>query len=252
MEVELENVDYAYGQVVALDQVSFRAAAGAFTCLVGPNGAGKSTAAKLISGILKTSNGRVLRGSEDLPSASPEDIARKGLSMVPEGRHIFTTLTVAENLRLSGGVASAKGKTRADLELEFEKALHRFPILKKRVNQFAGTLSGGEQQQLAISRALLTAPSVLVIDEPSLGLAPKITEQVYQHLLAINRDEGITMLVIEQSANRVLSVADHVIVMRNGRVKLDKARSEISGLPELEEAFFGFDPSKTHELSGQQ
>ena len=245
MKLQLENINASFGHINALSSVSLSARMGEITCIVGPNGAGKSTIAAIASGVIRPKSGKIHIDGHVQIHAKAETIARLGVSMVPEGRRIFSTLTVAENLKLSRGVALSRGISSSEFQVETDRALERFPILRERLSLYAGALSGGEQQQLALSRALLTFPSLLIIDEPSLGLAPKIVEQVYSHLIDINKQYGLTLLVIEQSANRVLEVADVIVVMRNGRVQLNKPRSEISGAQELENAFFGFDTSES-------
>jgi branched-chain amino acid transport system ATP-binding protein len=203
-------------------------------CIVGPNGAGKSSTLQAIAGGVRVARGVIELDGQRLSGLPPEDIARCGLSLVPEGRHVFATLTVNENLILGSRLKRAQDPRRARADI-----LELFPVLKERLNTPAGQLSGGEQQQLVIARALLTEPKILLIDEPSLGLSPKATELVMETLRRL-RDGGLTVLLVEQSLERALAIADTICVMRNGSIELSGTGEEIREHSELHSAYFGF------------
>jgi branched-chain amino acid transport system ATP-binding protein len=230
--LEVEHLTVRYGSTAALRGLGLAVAAGEIVCLIGPNGAGKSTLLRCISGLAPAAGGKVRFDGEDLLGLAPEDIARRGLAMVPEGRHIFRTLTVEENLKVpAGGQAGARARA-------MDRAFALFPVLAERRGQRAGNLSGGEQQQLAISRALIMEPRMMMVDEPSLGLAPLMVQTVYDcfaRLLA----EGVTLLVVEQSAARVASLADRVLVMNGGVVVLEGTPEAIAAGTTLSRAYFG-------------
>ena len=210
--IEVAGLTVRYGMVTALSGVDLQVHRGEIVVVLGPNGAGKSTLLRTIAGSHRPAHGTVRLDGERLPSGGPEDVARRGLSLVPEGRRIFGPLSVEENLRL-GATPRPRGTEQASLERVFE----RFPVLRERRAQAAGTLSGGEQQQLAIARALMAEPRVILYDEPSLGLAPRITDQIFE-LIAELRESGVTSLVVEQNARRALSLADRGYVLASGRV----------------------------------
>jgi len=231
--LDVRDLSVDYGPLHAVRKVSIHVSESEIVCLVGPNGAGKSTTTLALSGVLPLASGSVELEGKKLTGLSPEEIVRRGLSLVPEGRHIFSDLTVRENLILAAGV---RGDSKAfGRDLEYVSKV--FPILGERQNQKAGTLSGGEQQQLAIARALLTSPRLLVMDEPALGLAPLIVQQLYQVLLDLRRG-GLTMLIVEQSMERALQVADRIYVMNSGNVVLS-GRSEEIPVSDLKKAYFG-------------
>jgi branched-chain amino acid transport system ATP-binding protein len=198
--------------------------------LIGPNGAGKTTLLRGICGARRPSGGEVRLGGELLNERSPEEIAELGIALVPEGRRIFTTLTVAENLRLAGGS-----------EDRIAAIEDRFPILAERAGQRAGRLSGGEQQQLTLARALLREPRLLILDEPSLGLAPKMIDLVYEVLERL-RGAGMTMLVVEQNAARTIEFCDRCLVLAGGAVRAEGTRAELQRHPELLRAYLGRQP----------
>ncbi len=212
--------------------VSFDVVEGELVCIVGPNGAGKSTCMRTVAGIHTPVSGAVNLGGDRIEGDPPETIARRGVSLVPEGRHIFAQLTVEENLQL--GTVMRRNKKE-----DWDRTLDHFPFLRGRLDTTAGKLSGGEQQQLVIARALLTRPTLLLLDEPSLGLAPQAADLIYGILSGL-RDQGITMLVVEQSMSRVLEVADRVYVLRTGQIALSGAAHDLRQSPELAEAYFGF------------
>jgi branched-chain amino acid transport system ATP-binding protein len=232
--LKVEDLKAAYGRVSAIRGVSLDVAEGEIVFLIGPNGAGKSTLLKTVSGLHRLSSGTVSFNGEDIAQLPPEAICRKGLALVPEGRHIFGPLTVAENLSLGTTIRTDRQQMRADLD----EVLTLFPILRERYSSTAVYLSGGEQQQLAIARAMLQKPRLMMIDEPSLGLAPLVIDQVYDSLRKLN-DKGTTLLVIEQSTARVADLATRVYVMRNGRIVLHETKASLGDGAALTEAYFG-------------
>ena len=235
MLLEVEDLCVHYGRVLAVRSVSLSVAEGEIVSIVGPNGAGKSSTLLAIAGTLALTSGSVRLDAEPIDGSTPEAIARKGICLVPEGRHIFAGLTVEENLRL-GTIIRGDGDA---VGRDMEQVLDQFPILAARLKSSAGTLSGGEQQQLAIARAYLMRPRLMMLDEPSLGLAPMIVDLVYEVLTALRR-EGMTLLIVEQSGTRALDVSDRVYVLRTGSVELSGPSQDLRNTPELEEAYFGF------------
>ena len=224
-----------YGKLTALEGVDISVGPGEAVFVVGPNGAGKSTLLKSIAGVLRPAAGRIALDGADIAGGAPERLCRQGLALVPEGRHIFRTLTVEENLAVGGMVRRDKAALARDLD----EVLGVFPILRERLRGIAGNLSGGEQQQLAIARALLQRPRLLMIDEPSLGLAPLVIDQVYASLRTLNA-KGLRLLVVEQSTARVLDLATRVYVLRGGKVVLAEAAAALAGNEAMEEAYFGY------------
>ncbi len=215
MTLDVRDLEVAYGGVAAVRGVSFSVAAGEIIGLIGPNGAGKSTTLHAIMGVVATRGGDVTLGGRSLRGRSPEAIARAGVALVPEGRRLFAELTVEENLRL--GLAARRG---ADgVEEDMAAVVELFPIVEEFRHRHAGALSGGQQQQLAIARALVAAPDVLLLDEPSLGLSPTVTDAVFEALAAI-RDRGLAVLLVEQRAQRTVALADRSLVLANGEIRL--------------------------------
>jgi branched-chain amino acid transport system ATP-binding protein len=224
-----------YGSIAALKGISFEVREGEVVGLVGPNGAGKSTTLAAIVGLVSPVTGSIIFSGESLVGRAPEAITRLGIALVPEGRQIFGTLTVAENLRLGQAARGANG----DFESDLERVLELFPILRKYYGSSAGKLSGGEQQQLAIARALTLRPRLLLLDEPSLGLAPRVVDLVFE-ILGHLREEGVTMLLVEQVAVRTIQFADRTYVLRNGVVTLAGAREELLKRTDVSAAYMGF------------
>lgn len=214
--LSVADLHVSYGRVPALRGVSLKVRRGEMVGVVGPNGAGKSTLLLTIAGVLRPTQGGVQLGDESLVRQAPEDIVRKGVSLVPERRHIFAQLTVEENLKVAAATRTEKQKTTRDLEEIYE----RFPILGERRASRGGNLSGGQQQQLAIARALLTRPQLLLVDEPSLGLAPILVERVFDSLAAL-RDEGVSILLVEQNALATIEMSDRIYVLRRGEIALE-------------------------------
>ena len=209
----VENLVMRYGPVEAVRGISFKVGQGEIVALLGANGAGKSTTLAAIAGLLKPTSGTVTYNGRPVSGLPPEILSRQGIGLVPEGRRIFASLSVAENLWLGGASHGTAGERRAR-QNQMEE---RFPILRERTRQKAGLLSGGEQQMLAIARALMSNPKLLLLDEPSLGLAPQMVERVFDLITSL-RDEGITILLVEQNVPMSLAIADHGIVLANGRI----------------------------------
>ena len=234
--LKIDNLTVKYGQLTAVRDVSFEVEKGEIACIVGPNGAGKSTTLLSISGVLNPSEGDITLNEGKISGLSPEQVANFGVTQVPEGRHIFTSLTVEENLIVGAALRSDKKAISEDIA----KVVDLFPILGERSQQQAGKLSGGEQQMLAIGRAIMTNPSIMTIDEPSLGLAPLIIDKVYEALIKLRKESGLTLLIVEQSAERALKAADKIYVLRNGEIKLRGLSSDLKG-DDISKAYFGFD-----------
>jgi branched-chain amino acid transport system ATP-binding protein len=234
--LQIDDIHVHYGRLAAVRGVSMRVEPGEIVCVVGPNGAGKSTTLLATAGVLPPTRGAISIGGVPIAGMAPEKVARLGLSMVPEGRRIFGTLTVEENLR----IGTNHRTDRRDVEREVRQIFEEFPVLAERRRTNAAMLSGGEQQQLAIGRALLTGAKILLIDEPSLGLAPMIIERVYDILTSLRDARGITLLIVEESAERALEVADRIYVMRRGLVELAGKGSELADGARLQQAYFGF------------
>lgn len=235
--LELEEVHVNYGRLVALRGISLEVQEGEVVCIVGPNGAGKSTTLASIAGGVKPHRGAIRFAGVALTGKTPEVIARLGVSLVPEGRHVFGTLSVDENLR----VGAYRRRDKARIESDRARALELFPKLRERLAQPAGRLSGGEQQMLVICRALMTRPRLMLIDEPSLGLAPKVVDQVYEVLIDRCRGEGVTLLINEQSSERVLKFADRIYVLRNGGIRLHGRAADLRDGNAIMSAYFGFE-----------
>ncbi|MDQ7844382.1 MAG: ABC transporter ATP-binding protein [Armatimonadota bacterium] len=232
--LEVENLHVYYGQIHALKGISLRVDQGEIVTLIGANGAGKSTTLKTISGLLRPREGRMRLGEEDLGALPPHDIVAKGVVQVPEGRRIFGRLTVMENL-LMGAYARTD---RAGIAADLERVFALFPRLKERQSQVAGTLSGGEQQMLAIGRGLMGAPKVLLLDEPSMGLAPVLVEQIFETITDINR-QGTTILLVEQNAFMALQVAHRGYVLQTGEIALAGSAKELQANEEVRKAYLG-------------
>ena len=237
------DLSVRYGKLVALSDVSFQMHEGERLFISGPNGAGKSSLLRAISGAIPAAHGRIELDGDILSGRSPENIARMGLSMVPEGREIFGGLTVKENLLVGVGMRKDKKAISDDLESVFDA----FPALKARSNSNAGALSGGQQQMLAIGRALMTNPKLIMVDEPSLGLAPKIVDQVYDTLCQLQEERGLTLLVIEQSSARAGRVGGRMILLRGGQIVGEGDAADFANKDLLKEAYFG--QSKEKELA---
>jgi branched-chain amino acid transport system ATP-binding protein len=234
--LEVENLSVRYGDLIALRDASLTVSEGEVVCIIGPNGAGKSTALAAIAGGVTPVSGAIRLDGLSILRQRPEQIARLRLSLVPEGRHIVGTLTVAENLQIGGYMLGDRAAARS----EMERLLGHFPRLRERLRYPAGRLSGGEQQMLAVARAVMTRPRLLLVDEPSLGLAPKIIDQIYEILLELRQREKMTLLINEQSSARILKFADRVYVLRSGMVQLEGRAVDLRDGEAIRHAYFGF------------
>ncbi|OJU95667.1 MAG: hypothetical protein BGO23_08645 [Solirubrobacterales bacterium 67-14] len=232
--LKVDGLSVAYGPVRALRGVSIEVRRGRTVSVIGPNGAGKSTLLWTITGLLKPAAGSVELEGEVISGLKPETIARRGLAIVPEGRHNFLSLTVADNLRL----AQIAGRRRGGDEALYERTLDRFPVLRDRLDSPASQLSGGEAQQLAIARALLTKPLILLLDEPSFGLAPLTVEGVFEELVRL-KEEGMTVLMVEQNAGKALEVADDAYILSNGEVETASSAESLKSQEDFDAAYFG-------------
>ena len=233
--LELRNLRTYYGNILALKDVSIRVLPGEIITLIGANGAGKTTTLMSISGIIPPRSGEVLFAGEPVHHLRPEEIVALGISHVPEGRHIFPQMTVAENLDMGAFLRSDRVEIRKDLDYVYEL----FPVLAERRQQLGGTLSGGEQQMLAISRALMARPRLLLLDEPSLGLAPRLVKLIFQIIRKINAEQGTTILLVEQNANMALRIAHRGYVMETGRIVMEGAADTLMHNEEVKRAYLG-------------
>jgi branched-chain amino acid transport system ATP-binding protein len=233
------DVAVRYGKVPALSDVSFSIEEGERLFISGPNGAGKSSLLKAICGVAPTSHGRIEVDGDVLNGRTPEAIARLGLTMVPEGRDIFGTLTVEENLRVGTGIR----RDKLGVETDIDEVYQSFPILGERRHSNAGALSGGQQQMLAIGRGLMTNPKLMLVDEPSLGLAPNIVDQVYETLVNLQKDRGLTLIIVEQSSARAARVGGRMVLLRGGSVVGDGDAAKFAASDLLNETYFGQDNS---------
>ena len=235
--IEFDNVVAGYKDFMILNNLSFKAETGTVTLLIGPNGAGKSTVLKTLFGLLKPRQGRILLNGQEVAGTSPRDLLAKGIAFVPQGRNLFGQLSVLENLEL-GGITIGMDETRKRIP----EILDRFPRIKERLNSKASSLSGGEQKQLEVGRALLLRPKVLLIDEPSIGLSP----QVVQGVFVLLRDlvaQGTTILMVEQNVKSALQHSDTAIALESGRLVLQKPASEILADPNMDRLFLGTAPA---------
>ncbi len=232
--LKVENIDMSYGDLQVLWDVSFEIRNGEILVLVGANGAGKSSIIKTISGLQKVSRGKITFQGQDITNKNPEDILKMGIVHVPEGRRLFNEMTVEENLILGSLWGEAKAKRFETMEMCYEL----FPKLKERRNQLAGTLSGGEQQMVAIARGLMSLPKLLMLDEPSLGLAPVLVQDVFEIVKSVNR-QGITVLLVEQNVQSTLKFCDRAYVLENGKIVLEGTGQELLNNEHVKEAFLG-------------
>ena len=232
--LELNNIHARYGAITALRGVSLTVSQGELVALLGVNGAGKSTTLTTIAGVMRPWKGDILFQGSSLVGKSPEQIARLSISLVPEGRDIFPSLTVEENLRLGAFTRSEKTEFNRNLNEVFEL----FPVLKERLHQPGGTLSGGEQQQLAIARALMSSPRLLMLDEPSLGLAPALVDQIFE-LIAGLHQRGVTILLVEQNAERSLEIVDRAYLMNTGLIENQGTPQQLRAHADIEGLYMG-------------
>ncbi len=234
----IENLQAGYGKVQVLHGISIAVPKGKIVTLIGSNGAGKTTTMRAISGMIKPTSGKVSLAGEDITGLDSHQIAKRGLAHSPEGRRVFPTLSVLDNIRLGAFVRYTKARPKGDVESDLQKAIEMFPRLKERVHQLAGTLSGGEQQMLAMARAVMLNPEVFLLDEPSMGLAPILVEEVF-HIISRLKAQGVTMLLVEQFAAAALKVADYGYVLENGRISVHGAAVSLRDDPAVKAAYLG-------------
>ncbi len=233
--LQVSDLAVSYGAITALDGVTLRVAPGAIVTLIGGNGAGKTTTLRTLSGLLRPRRGQVVFAGEDITALPAHRIVGRGLCHVPEGRMVFANLTVAENLEMGAYLQ----RDRAAIAQARETVFELFPRLKERLTQSAGTLSGGEQQMLAIGRALMGAPKFLMLDEPSLGIAPRLVATLFEKIVEINRRQGIAILLVEQNAHRALALASYAYLLEPGRLALEGPGKELRDHPLLKAAYLG-------------
>ena len=233
--LEIKNLQVSYGCIVALHDVSLTVEQGRIVTLIGSNGAGKSTTLRAISGLVKPQAGEILYNRERVGGLPAHQIVKLGLSHVPEGRMVFANLTVHENLMMGAYLQRDKAVIKRELDFVFAT----FPRLKERESQVAGTLSGGEQQMLAIGRALMSQPKFLMMDEPSLGIAPLLVKTIFEKIVEINRERGLTILLVEQNANLALEISHHAYVLETGRIILEGDSASLKQNPLVKKAYLG-------------
>lgn len=234
MLLELQNIVAGYGSIMALKGISLSVPEGSIVSLIGANGAGKSTTMKTIMGLVSSRDGEIRFKGEPLAGTKPYQVVHEGISLVPEGRQILQNMSVEENLYLGAYQRSDKGGIASDLK----KVYDRFPRLEERKKQFGGTLSGGEQQMLAIGRAVMARPELLLLDEPSMGLAPIVVQEIFDVIKDIN-GSGTTILLVEQNAKKALQIADYAYVMETGHIVLKGKASEVAANPQVTAAYLG-------------
>ena len=232
--LRVDNIDVYYGAIHAIKGISLEVSEGEIVALIGSNGAGKSTTLHTISGLIKPKNGKIVYEGQDITGKPAHKIVGLGLCQVPEGRHVFANMTVMENLEMGAYLRKDKEGIAADLKNVFE----RFPRLLERKDQIAGTLSGGEQQMLAMGRALMSHPKLLLLDEPSMGLAPLLVKEIFNIIKDINAT-GTTILLVEQNANMALSIADKAYVLETGRIALSGTAQELASSEDIRKAYLG-------------
>lgn len=231
----VEHLDVAYGDIQVLYDVSFEVPRGGFVGVLGANGAGKTTLLKTISGLVRPRSGEILMEDTKLTERTPHQIPKLGIAHVPEGRHVFPTLTVIENLILGDYTRRLKG----DRDEVLASVLDLFPRLKERAKQFAGSLSGGEQQMLAVGRALMLRPRLLMLDEPSLGLAPIVIEEMFSRFAQIHEEWKVSILLVEQNAVQALELIDEAIILETGRIAFSGSKQELENTPYIQQSYLG-------------
>lgn len=236
--LQVENLIAGYGKVQVLQSISLNVAKGQLVTLIGSNGAGKTTTLRAISGMITPESGTIMLGGDNIAGLSTHTITRRGMAHSPEGRRVFPTLTVADNLELGAFPRLTGARPRGEVKADIERMIALFPRLGERRQQLAGTLSGGEQQMLAMARALMLQPEVLLLDEPSMGLAPRLVEEVFSTIARLKR-EKITMLLVEQFAAAALDVADYGYVLENGRISVHGPAAELKASPAVRAAYLG-------------
>jgi branched-chain amino acid transport system ATP-binding protein len=233
--LEVSNIETYYGPIMAIRGISFAVPRGQIVTILGANGAGKTTILKTVSGVMDPQKGSVVFAGRPIHGLDPDRVMRLGLSHVPEGREVFPFLSVRENLRMGAYTRKDADGVTQDLEMVYEY----FPVLKARADQRAGSLSGGEQQMLAISRALMARPAMMLLDEPSLGLSPKLVKEIFDIIVRINRERGVTVLLVEQNANMALHIADYGYVLEVGRIVMEDACARLLEKDDIKEFYLG-------------
>ncbi|WP_367874061.1 ABC transporter ATP-binding protein [Luteolibacter sp. Populi] len=233
--LEVKDLHVSYGAIKALHGVSLKVPQGSIVTLIGANGAGKSTTLRALSGLVKTSAGSIVYEGQEITGLAPHKIVSRSLCHVPEGRMVFANLTVKENLAMGAYLQ----RDKAWIAKQTDYVFHLFPRLRERENQAAGTMSGGEQQMLAIARALLGNPKFLMLDEPSLGIAPLLVKAIFERIVEINREQGLTILLVEQNANLALDVSSYGYVLETGSILLEGPSAELKANPRVQEAYLG-------------
>ena len=236
--LNIQNLEAAYGKVQVLHGISLEVPQGKLVTLIGSNGAGKTTTMRAISGMIKPKAGSITLAGRDITGLDSHRIARAGLAHSPEGRRVFATMSVTDNLLLGAFPRFTRARPKGDVQRDLDKAMDLFPRLKERRNQLAGTLSGGEQQMLAMARAVMLNPDVVLLDEPSMGLAPILVEEVFRIITRL-KSEGVTMLLVEQFAAAALNVADYGYVLENGRISVHGPAESLKNDPKVVAAYLG-------------
>lgn len=236
--LEVQGLHAGYGLVEVLHGLSFQVPKGQVVTLIGSNGAGKTTTMRALSGMIRPRSGTIRLNGKDIAGLESHDVAREGLAHSPEGRRVFPTLSVEDNLTLGAFPRLTGSRPKGDIAADRERAFTLFPRLKERRTQLAGTLSGGEQQMLAMGRALMLRPEILLLDEPSMGLAPKLVEEVFRIIRQL-KEEKVTMLLVEQFAMAALGVADHAYVLENGRIRFQGPAAQLKNDPAVKAAYLG-------------
>ena len=236
--LEVADLHAGYGQIEILHGLTFQVLKGQVVTLIGSNGAGKTTTMRALSGMIRPRAGTVRLNGREIGGLDSHDVARKGLAHSPEGRRVFPTLSVEDNLTLGAFPRLTGSRPKGDVAADLERSFSLFPRLKERRNQLAGTLSGGEQQMLAMGRALMLRPEILLLDEPSMGLAPKLVEEVFRIIRQL-KEERVTMLLVEQFAMAALGVADHAYVLENGRIRFQGPAAQLKSDPAVRAAYLG-------------
>ena len=233
--LKVNNIDVYYGAIHAIKGISIEVPKGEIVTLVGSNGAGKSTTLRTISGLLRPKNGTILFEDNHIEGVAAHKIVGMGLCQVPEGRRVFANMTVMENLEMGAFTRHDKDEIKNSMD----EVLNLFPRLAERKKQFAGTMSGGEQQMLAMARALMSKPNLLLLDEPSMGLAPLLVQEIFKIVERINKEQGVTILLVEQNANMALSIANRGYVLETGQITLEGTGKELITNPEIKKAYLG-------------
>jgi branched-chain amino acid transport system ATP-binding protein len=236
--LEVQGLHAGYGLVEVLHGLTFQVPKGQVVTLIGSNGAGKTTTMRALSGMIRPRSGTIRLNGKDIAGLESHDVAREGLAHSPEGRRVFPTLSVEDNLTLGAFPRLTGSRPKGDISADRDRAFTLFPRLKERRNQLAGTLSGGEQQMLAMGRALMLKPEILLLDEPSMGLAPKLVEEVFRIIRQL-KEEKVTMLLVEQFAMAALGVADHAYVLENGRIRFQGPAAQLKNDPAVKAAYLG-------------